>query len=264
MLIEFNKYQGAGNDFIVIDNRKSMVRANNHDLFAGLCNRRFGIGADGLILIADHPELDFEMLYYNSDGKPGTMCGNGGRCAFAFCLKNGIAGDKSRFKAIDGVHRVCLNNDGTISLEMSDVKAPEIVGGNHFLDTGSPHYIIAVPDVDSVNVGERGRNIRKSAQFSPGGTNVNFVEFRDNGIKIRTYERGVEAETLACGTGITAAAISSRWGKAEGRQSVDVEARGGKLNVQFSLDTMAARSVVLTGPAKFVYKGEFDTEMIIH
>lgn len=259
MLIEFNKYQGAGNDFIMIDDRSLNFPDTNNKLIASLCDRRFGIGADGLILIRFTTGYDFEMLYYNSDGKPGTMCGNGGRCAYLFALNKGIVRGKANFKGSDGLHSGFSDKDGIITLSMNDVNPPRSILNNNFLDTGSPHYIVPVPELAEVNVKERGRSIRDSAEFEPGGTNVNFIESTGHKLKIRTYERGVEDETLACGTGITAAAISSKWGKL-GPQDVIVEARGGTLRVKFVLKNSGATDIQLIGPAQDVFNGTINTE----
>lgn len=262
MQIQFNKYQGAGNDFIIIDNRKKGFPSNDYKLISALCNRRFGIGADGLILIQNSEDVDFEMVYFNSDGYIGSMCGNGGRCAYAFCVENNIVSGKSKFLASDGSHYAEYSKNGSIILSMNDVDPPREIGGNNFLNTGSPHYIIPVPDVSKIDVQLRGRNIRESDSFSPDGTNVNFVEIVDNELIIRTYERGVEDETLACGTGITAAAISSRFQDGDGDYKVKVRAKGGTLTVDFKIQSNKASRVKLTGPAELVFKGIVDTKLL--
>jgi diaminopimelate epimerase len=255
---EFNKYQGAGNDFIMIDNRDNSFPMHNNKLIETLCDRHFGIGADGLILLSDHSDCDFEMHYYNADGKPGTMCGNGGRCAYAFALEIGLVNGDSVFYAADGSHSASLSARNEVRISMKDVYKPIIIAGNHFLDTGSPHYVIPVPRVDSIDVVTRGRSIRWTKQFEPAGTNVNFLEVLGDRIKVRTYERGVENETLSCGTGITASAISSRWGKPEEKHRVVVETRGGLLEVGFSLSNEKATDIYLLGPALKVYSGIID------
>jgi len=262
MTINFNKYHGAGNDFIIIDNRTSEFIPGNSDLISRLCNRQLGIGADGLILINDHPKYDFEMIYFNPDGQESTMCGNGGRCAVTFSEKIGIAGKESIFLASDGPHRAVITGS-SISISLKDVLPPVKVKGNDFLNTGSPHYIIAVPDVEKVDIVATGSKIRWSDDFSPGGTNVNFVQPDGKGIRVRTYERGVENETLSCGTGVTAAAISSRWGKGTGMQKVDIETRGGKLIVSFDITRKIVQKVCLTGPARFVFSGSIESDNLI-
>ena len=173
-----------------------------------LCDRRFGIGADGLILISESHQYDFEMKYFNSDGYEGSMCGNGGRCSSAFAIKSGIAGKELSFKAIDGVHKAKLDN-GIIRLSMNDVHNPQKVSGDYFINTGSPHFVLFRKNIDQTDVNSEGKKIRWSEDFKPGGTNVNFVEITENGIYVRTFERGVEEETLSCGTGVTASAIAS-------------------------------------------------------
>jgi len=206
--IAFNKYQAAGNDFVIIDNRKGLINPSDSVLINKLCDRRFGIGADGLILVSDSKDLDYEMKYFNSDGKPGSMCGNGGRCTAHFALKYNIAGKKQKFMAFDGPHEATIDND-TVRLQMTDITDYHIVDNNYFINTGSPHYVLFMDDIDNINVYEEGKKIRWSEKFAPGGTNVNFVQIKDNGLNIRTFERGVEDETLACGTGVTASAIAA-------------------------------------------------------
>ncbi len=257
---EFNKYHGAGNDFIMIDNRNDGFSSGNQELIKRLCDRHFGIGADGLILLSNHSEYDFEMHYFNADGNRGSMCGNGGRCAFAFALDIGMVDDNSRFYAADGVHSACLTKDKEVRISMNDVFKPRIISGNHFIDTGSPHYIIPVPGVENIDVVTRGRSIRWTKQFEPGGTNVNFMEVLTDRIKVRTYERGVEDETLSCGTGITASAISSRWGEIDKEHRVIVETRGGLLEVGFSLSEEKATDIYLKGAAEKVYSGIIDID----
>ncbi|HUS86804.1 MAG TPA: diaminopimelate epimerase [Bacteroidales bacterium] len=262
MTINFNKYHGAGNDFIIIDNRKMEFIPGDSDLISRMCNRHLGIGADGLILIHDHPKYDFEMKYFNSDGRESTMCGNGGRCAVDFSEKMGIAGKESLFLASDGLHKALITGS-SISISLKDVLPPVKVKGSYFLNTGSPHCIVAVPDVEKVDIVTAGKKIRWSDDFSPGGTNVNFVQPYGKGIKVRTYERGVENETLSCGTGVTASAISSRWGKGTGMQKVDVETRGGKLVVSFELAMKLIQKVCLTGAARFVFSGSIESDNLI-
>lgn len=255
MILDFNKYHGAGNDFIIIDNRQHILKADDISLIKKLCCRHYGIGADGLILIYDHDKHDFEMKYFNADGKEGSMCGNGGRCAVAFAKKANILTGSGSFVATDGIHKAIIN-ESDISISMNDVDPPANVKGNHFLNTGSPHYIIPVPDNSKVDVNSKGRSIRWSDQFAPNGVNVNFVEYQPDGIFVRTFERGVEAETLSCGTGVTAAAISSKWNNPDGKYSVKVKTNGGTLGVDFLLSRNGITNICLHGPAKFVYEGK--------
>lgn len=254
MKIYFNKYHGTGNDFILIDNREGIINPGNLYLFQRLCDRHFGIGADGLMLLGIKEGFDFEMRYFNSDGNESTMCGNGGRCIAAFAARLGIIGDEARFIASDGVHTARITGD-MISLSMNDVAPPVLIDGNHFINTGSPHLIIPVTDATAVDVDSEGRRLRYSDPFRPGGTNVNFVETTPDGIFVRTYERGVEAETLSCGTGVTASAISAMSNKTEGLHKVSVETKGGSLEVSFNIGREEINSVVLTGPAEFVFEG---------
>ncbi len=257
MIITFNKYQGAGNDFIIIDNRDTIFNPSDSKLINRLCNRRFGIGADGLILISLFKEVDYEMKYFNSDGKLGSMCGNGGRCAAHFALKHGIAGERQRFLAFDGVHEAEAG-DEIVRLQMADVNEYGIVEGNYFVNTGSPHYMVFSEDIDKINVNEEGKTLRRSPKFAPGGTNVNFVQVVDNGLYVRTFERGVEEETLACGTGVTASAIASVMAGHFDRHSVKVRTKGGNLEVEFNIKDKKVTNVWLTGPAIFVFEGRIE------
>ncbi|HOO99796.1 MAG TPA: diaminopimelate epimerase, partial [Bacteroidales bacterium] len=222
-----------------------------------MCDRRFGIGADGLILISDHDEADFEMKYFNSDGKLGSMCGNGGRCTAHFALKHGIAGEIQKFMAFDGIHKAEVSGD-SVRLQMADVKGFEIIEGNYFINTGSPHYMVFTSGIDSINVNEEGKKLRWSPLFAPGGTNVNFVEAHDNGLYIRTFERGVEEETLSCGTGVTASAIAAVLKGHFDTGSVSVKARGGNLKVELNAAGQEINNIWLTGPATFVYEGKIE------
>jgi diaminopimelate epimerase len=253
--IAFNKYQGTGNDFIIIDNRNSIFSPDNSALIKKLCNRRFGIGADGLILINNKTGFDFEMVYFNADGFIGTMCGNGGRCTADFALKSGISEKKLRFIAADGIH--FAESDGElIRLKMNDVNEIRSVAGNYFINTGSPHYVIFTKELGNLDVFNEGRKIRQSKDFQPGGTNVNFVESESNGIFVRTFERGVEDETLSCGTGVTASAIASVLSGHFVSSPVNVRTRGGNLSVEFDVNGTQISDIWLCGPATFVFEGK--------
>ncbi|MEA1886354.1 MAG: diaminopimelate epimerase [Bacteroidota bacterium] len=254
MQIIFNKYHGTGNDFIIVDNRDDIIKPDNEKLIRLMCNRHIGVGADGVILMYDHEEHDFEMKYFNSDGSESTMCGNGGRCAVAFAKKTGLGKGRGSFIASDRIHKYKISGNN-ITLSLCDTKPPAIIGSNHFFDTGSPHYIINVPDCKKVNVIETGKSIRWSDNFAWGGTNVNFVEHTADGIFVRTYERGVEDETLSCGTGVAAAAISSKWGKEPGKYNVRVKTLGGVLIVSFQIGKDLITNIFLSGPAEFVFAG---------
>jgi diaminopimelate epimerase len=252
MIIVFNKYQGTGNDFIIIDNRKGAFNPENNELIRKLCDRRFGIGADGLILICTSHDQDFEMKYFNSDGHEGSMCGNGGRCSAAFAIREGIAGKKMIFNAIDGIHKAVYENQ-LISLSMNNVTETNLINGNYFINTGSPHYILFSKDIENIDVNAKGKEIRMSHDFAPGGTNVNFVETGKDQIFVRTFERGVESETLSCGTGVTASAIATVLAGHFDRKNVNV--KGGDLSVSFTISGKSITDIWLTGPAMFVFEG---------
>lgn len=256
--MEFYKYHGTGNDFILIDNRQNMVHLTNEQV-AALCHRRFGIGADGLMLLDHADGYDFRMVYYNSDGGESTMCGNGGRCITAFARHLGIIKDKAKFLAIDGEHTATIFEDGLISLHMQDVTGMQVAGSHVILNTGSPHYVQWVDDAAGTDVFNKGKSIRYSNDFMPGGINVNFVQVTgENRLKVRTYERGVEDETMSCGTGVTAAAIAAT-GSSTGIFVTHIETPGGHLEVSFNKITgNTATDVVLTGPAVLVFKGEIN------
>lgn len=261
MRLEFYKYQGTGNDFILLDNRHSNITLSNKDV-AFLCHRRFGIGADGLMLLEAEPGVDFKMIYYNSDGNLSSMCGNGGRCIVAFAKLLGIISDKARFLAVDGMHDASINADGLVSLKMQDVKDIEMGEDFFYLNTGSPHYIKFVTDVEHYNVPKQGRDIRNSERFITEGTNVNFIEKTGEELFVRTYERGVEDETYSCGTGVTAAAlVAALTGNASGKNNCLVKTLGGNLEVTFDkvLD-LHFYNIWLKGPANLVFKGSIEFE----
>ena len=250
----FSKYHGTGNDFILIDNRDRSARLSTEEV-AMLCDRHFGIGADGLMMLEHAEGFDFRMVYYNSDGRESTMCGNGGRCLVSFAKSLGIIEFKAEFLAIDGPHKATITQDGLISLHMNDVAGMDIHDDYIILNTGSPHYVQFVTDVNKIDVFHDGRKIRNQPEFQPDGINVNFVQLHDGKLKVRTYERGVEDETLSCGTGVTAAAIAAT-ARFEGIFATDIETPGGHLVVTFIKDSAkSAKDVVLTGPAVFVFSG---------
>lgn len=258
MTINFFKYQGTGNDFIIIDNRENIISLNEFQI-KYLCDRRFGIGADGLMLLENHAELDFNMVYYNSDGNESTMCGNGGRCIVDFANKLGIFNKKTSFSAIDGIHKALINVDHSISLQMQDVTNIDIVNTNFFLNTGSPHYVAFKENVKEIDVYSRGKELRNSNEFAPDGTNVNFVEFQGDKIFVRTFERGVENETLSCGTGVTASAIAASLYKDSDKNSYDIITLGGNLHVSFVKENKNTfKDIWLSGPATLVYSGEIN------
>lgn len=255
MQLRFAKYQGTGNDFILIDNRDGPVSLSREQV-ARLCDRRFGIGADGLMLLELAAGMDFRMVYFNSDGGESTMCGNGGRCIAAFAKRLGIVQDLARFVAIDGPHEARFGTDGQISLQMKDVHGVRNFDTYSLLDTGSPHYVAWVADTAGVPVFEEGRRIRNLPEFAPGGLNVNFTSVERAGLlRVRTYERGVEDETFSCGTGVTAAAIAHS-GEETGTFDISIGTPGGTLRVRYEKPTGdSATNVFLEGPADFVFEG---------
>jgi len=257
MMFKFSKYQGTGNDFIIIDNRKNSINLTTKQI-AFMCDRRFGIGADGLMLLEKHPELDFKMRYFNSDGKEGTMCGNGGRCLTAFAKSLHLFKTKTTFQTIDGIHQAIIKQNNIVALQMQDVNEVKEIDGNYFIDTGSPHYVIFSKNITDTDVYTVGKKIRENSRFAPSGTNVNFVEIKEHELFVRTYERGVENETLSCGTGVTAAAICASLKLNTDKNSFDISTRGGSLNVSFKKQSNNSFiDVWLTGPATFVFNGEF-------
>ena len=263
--MKFWKYQGAGNDFVMLDQR-SERRLTREDtaLIEHLCNRRFGIGADGLILLQTRPGYDFEMVYFNADGRESSMCGNGGRCIAAFARHLGLAGEYCRFLAIDGEHEARISapddpwQEVWVELKMTDVSAVETNGDTYVLNTGSPHYVRFAAQLDQKDMVMEGRAVRYSDRFRQEGINVNLVEPSKDGLHIRTYERGVEDETLACGTGVTAAAIASflHGNQTAGDVEVPVLAKGGRLSVRFHAEKDGGfTDIWLCGPAQQVFEG---------
>lgn len=255
MSIKFYKYQGTGNDFVLIDNRNQFFK-NNTKLVKHLCDRKFGIGADGLILLehSEDPEDDFKMVYFNADGNQSSMCGNGGRCIVRFAEFLGIITEKATFTAIDGKHLATVESD-KINLKMQNVAEVNSIGNDYFLDTGSPHHIVFNENISALNVKEKGSAIRNNETYKKQGVNVNFVEAENGYFKVRTFERGVEDETLSCGTGVTAVAIAAeKAGKTNGN-SVKVKTPGGDLEINFQKENNHYVEVWLSGPAKMVFEG---------
>ena len=253
--MNFYKYQGTGNDFILIDDRDGRFPHADQAFIGRLCHRRFGIGADGLILLRSEPDYDFRMVYFNADGAEGSLCGNGGRCIVRFAYDLGLFEHETRFLAVDGEHVAVVSREN-ISLKMSDVSGIEKRVGLTFLDTGSPHVVRFVDDLESLDVVAEGRAIRYDAAF-PGGTNVNFAQvLADNTVFVRTYERGVEDETYSCGTGVTAVALVANQ-QLSMPDPVLIQTTGGNLRVSFNALTYGGQfsDIYLTGPAKRVFTG---------
>lgn len=260
MLIEFLKYHGAGNDFILIDNRTEQYNNLSEEDINKLCDRNFGIGADGLMLLGESENHDFTMKYFNSDGKESTMCGNGGRCIVLFAHHLGIIKESTIFTAIDGVHEAKLISPEIISIKMSDVSNIRKKGDVFVIDTGSPHHVEFRSNISEIDVLFEARKIRYNNEYSKDGINVNFVEIKDNHIFSRTYERGVENETLACGTGAVAIAIAHHVKNEEIKNGkYDINALGGKLMVAFeTLNNNVFTNIILTGPVKKVFQGSIN------
>jgi diaminopimelate epimerase len=259
MQITFYKYQGTGNDFVMIDNRTNSFPKNNLKLIAQLCDRRFGVGADGLILLETDLETDFRMIYYNSDGNESSMCGNGGRCLVSFAKKLKVIDDKTTFIATDGLHHAEILENGTVSLQMKDVDEVKIESDYVFLNTGSPHHVTMVDGIENYDVKNNGAAIRYSDLYGKAGCNVNFVkQISENHFAIRTYERGVEDETLSCGTGATAVAIAMNAIGKTNSNHMEIDVEGGKLEVSFEKNEGLFTNVFLKGPATFVFKGTIE------
>lgn len=257
--IPFQKYEGTGNDFVMVDQRsETYLTRQDTALIERICDRRFGIGADGLILLQNADGYDFEMVYFNSDGRESTMCGNGGRCIAAFAHSLGAAGEYCHFLAIDGPHEATINGNW-VELKMGDVATVETGDGSFVLNTGSPHYVVFVEDLSDMNIVESGQVIRYSDRFRKEGINVNFVERTTDGIEVATYERGVEDETFSCGTGVTAAAISySLENPGLKLSEVAITTKGGKLKVRFEEKPGGGfENIWLCGPANVVFEGNY-------
>ncbi len=256
MKLTLHKYHGAGNDFLLIDNRKGTIKLTTQQI-AQLCHRNYGVGADGLMLLEKHATLDFKMVYYNSNGKQSTMCGNGGRCIVLFAHHLGVIETSTQFMAIDGAHLATINANQTISLHMINVPMVQQFKTHYEVNTGSPHYVTFVPNNNALNVALIGAKVRYSSRYAPDGINVNYVQvLAPNKLAIRTYERGVENETLACGTGVTAAALSYYvyTQQTATKATIKVAALGGKLVVTFNYSaTKGFTNIVLTGSAKAVF-----------
>lgn len=259
MKLNFYKYHGTGNDFILVDNRKQVFNPSRLDLVKKLCDRKFGIGSDGMMLLQNKEGYDFEMMFFNPDGSK-SLCGNGSRCIVAFAQSLGIIRNKARFVTFDGEHEAVILPGGEISLKMNDVGSVENGNGFYFLNTGSPHYCTLVNDIRHFDVFNEGRKIRCSERFRREGTNVNFLEKSGDAVFVRTYERGVENETLSCGTGVTAAGlVASLAGIASGAEHCNIKTLGGDLKVKFNKGPSSSFSDIrLEGPAVFVFKGEIE------
>jgi diaminopimelate epimerase len=259
--LQFYKYQGTGNDFVIVDNRK---RTFDKLPVKQICNRRFGIGADGLMLLEETPGYDFKMVYYNSDGNVSSMCGNGGRCLGMFAHKLGLGENKTLdFTAIDGPHTVIILDNEMVSIKMNDVEKVKLLGNDFELNTGSPHYVKFIDDTDKLDILNEAHKVRYASKYKDKGINVNFVQETGNhSLKVRTYERGVEDETYSCGTGVTACAIalSEKNKFTDGNYQIQLDTPGGKLEVRFTKSAGKYLEIWLTGPAVEVYSGIFEID----
>jgi len=257
MQLTFYKYEGTGNDFIIIDNREGLFTCQN-ELITHLCDRRFGIGADGLLLLENALGFDFRMVYYNSDGSPATMCGNGGRCISAFANHIGVTGNTANFMAADGPHSATIQrideHTAQVELRMKDVTIFQKNEQSVILNTGTPHFVSFVDDPDIIDIVAEGRRIRNKSEYNPIGINVNFAKLEGDQIYVRTYEKGVEDETLSCGTGVTATSIAAS--EYAGGRNFNVRTRGGQLSVSFEKEGNIYTNIRLSGPATFVYSGK--------
>jgi diaminopimelate epimerase len=257
MTIHFTKYHGTGNDFIIIDDRKEIFDITNNTLIKYLCDRKFGIGADGLMILRDDKSHHFRMIYFNSDGYEGTMCGNGGRCITAFAKSLGIISDLTFFLASDGAHEAKISGD-IVNLKMNDISEIKKLDDGFFINSGSPHFITFNENPNKIDVNLLGKEIRNQQRFSPDGVNVNFIFVKENNIDIATFERGVEAETLSCGTGAVASAVAASYEKPDGNYNFNIKAKGGKLNVIFEKTDSLHTNLWLSGHATKVFEGKFE------
>lgn len=262
MKLPFYKYQGAGNDFILIDNRDLGFNHHQPELIEKLCDRRFGIGGDGLMCLENYDGFDFKMVYYNADGQPSSMCGNGGRCIVAFAKFLNVIENETKFLAVDGPHYAKISENGNwVSLQMIDVETFKKDGDAFVINTGSPHYIKFAEAVADINVFEEGRKIRYNETYKTEGININFVEPQSQHLFVRTYERGVEDETYACGTGVTAVALANAIKNNQtGLIETPIKVLGGILSIRFNYDGEKFTNIFLEGPAKLVFEGVLPTD----
>ena len=268
MKIQFYKYQGTGNDFVMVDNRDGCFNYNNTEFISSICDRKYGIGCDGLILIEDDIDLDFNMRYFNSDGSQLGMCGNGARCVTHFAKKLGIINNSAIFQAIDGIHHAEITDNNYARVKMNDIDMSnyDLIDKNFdniYLNTGSPHLVINSNDIDKIDVFNEGRKIRFDDTYKKEGVNINFVEVAsDNSLcKVRTYERGVEDETLSCGTGAIAVAVVLNYSNIVSKKEIKISMKGGDLNVSFDRVGDNFSNIWLSGVVSEVYKGEINGDI---
>ncbi len=260
VMLQFQKYQGTGNDFIIIDDRSVTFDHTNQQLIQRMCDRKFGIGADGLMLLRPSSAHDFTMVYFNSDGRTSSMCGNGGRCLVDFAFQLGVIQQNCVFEAIDGLHEARISEEG-VALRMVDVSQLEhLDDGSWFLDTGSPHVVAFKDSLDTLNLVDDAHAIRYNTRFKEHGTNVNFVAPKAGGLMVRTYERGVEDETLSCGTGVTAVALAAHRSGIASSNEVFMHVQGGELMVRFDNTQDGYSNIWLIGPATHVFNGNYSND----
>lgn len=256
MQIPFKKYQGTGNDFVIIDNREGIFDKSNNTAIKYICNRKFGIGSDGLILIENHEKYDFNMVFFNPDGSQ-SFCGNGSRCAVQFAFDIGIINkNKTEFVSTDGRHKSLIIGGNQVKLKMHDISDISTQKEFYFMNTGSPHYVTFTENLNQLDIVAEGSKIRYAKEYNNiGGTNVNFIEQQDRKYHVRTYERGVENETLSCGTGVTACALSIAVKEHIENGEVEIQTKGGQLIVSLEKEAEGFKNIWLQGPATFVFEG---------
>tara|TARA_B100001115_G_C15779374_1_gene383222 strand:+ start:344 stop:1123 length:780 start_codon:yes stop_codon:yes gene_type:complete len=256
MTLNFYKYEGTGNDFVIIDDRNTIFDVNDSSLINLICNRNIGVGADGLILLRNHNHADFEMIYFNSDGYQSTMCGNGGRCIVSFANFLKIIEIETIFKACDGMHKAKIIDSNNVLIKMNNVNKIDKVGDGFFLDTGSPHFVKFVNNLDDIDVEKKGKKYSRNKKLSVNSTNVNFVQFSKD-LNVRTFERGVERETLSCGTGVVASALCTHLNNMIKSNFININTRGGRLKVYFNKDIKQYNEIWLEGEVRMVFSGKF-------
>ncbi len=258
MQIPFYKYHGTGNDFIIIDKIRNKNIVLNENMIKTMCNRKLGIGADGLMTISASDNCDFKMKYYNSDGNEGSMCGNGGRCIVSYARTHNIINtSETYFEAVDGIHKAFIEKD-IVKLKMRDVHKVNEYNDGYFLNTGSPHFVKITDNINAINIEEHGKKLRNDKRFAPEGTNVNFVEINNSGTVCATYERGVEKETLSCGTGVVATAVALTLNRPQGEYSSKITTKGGTLKIIFNKHGNNFTDIWLEAETKFVFEGKID------
>jgi len=257
MKIKFEKYESGGNDFVLIDDRENVYDLTS-DIIKKICNRNFGVGSDGLIILKKSSIADIKMFYYNSDGQPSTLCGNGTRCLFSFSLSLGINKKIAKIETSEGIYTATISNRNLVSLKMKNIYKIHLFDNKAYLNSGSPHHVEMIDDLNKISVKILGSSIRFSNRYSPDGTNVNFFnKISDKKFQIRTYERGVEDETLSCGTGATAVAIAVHAMGLTTQNQLIIQTRGGELFISFEAGEKGYKNIYLEGPTNFVFKGEY-------